>query len=141
MFVYSQDDKSSYKYLMKMVVLLPKFSWSWYKVGMNWKTVNTSRIFHIEFVLRVTLPTFSPQGHWLIAVWTWAAETRVSGWCQNFHKIIICIKNFLFQKDNCSSCEFWNFPIRYWQPLGKLSSLHPASGIWAGIILIWNVTP
>ena len=95
MFVYSQD---FYKCLMKMVVLLPKFSLSRYKVGMNWKTVNTSRIFHIEFVLRVTLPTFSPQGHWLIAVWTWAAETRVSGWCQIFHKIIICIKNFYFKK-------------------------------------------
>ena len=25
-----------------------KFSWSWYKIGMNWKTINTSRIFHIE---------------------------------------------------------------------------------------------
>ena len=95
MFVYSQD---FYKCLMKMVVLLPKFSLSRYKVGMNWKTVNTSRIFHIEFVLRVTLQTFSPQGHWLIAVWTWAAETRVSGWCQIFHKIIICIKNFYFKK-------------------------------------------
>ena len=95
MFVYSQD---FYKCLMKMVVLLPKFSLSRYKVGMNWKTVNTSRIFHIEFVLRVTLPTFSPQGHWLIAVWTWAAETRVSGWCQIFHKIIICIKKFYFKK-------------------------------------------
>ena len=95
MFVYSQD---FYKCLMKMVVLLPKFSLSRYKVGMNWKTVNTSRIFHIEFVLRVTLPTFSPQGHWLIAVWTWAAETRVSGWCQIFYKIIICIKNFYFKK-------------------------------------------
>ena len=95
MFVYSQD---FYKCLMKMVVLLPKFSLSRYKVGMNWKTVNTSRIFHIEFVLRLTLPTFFPQGHWLIAVWTWAAETRVSGWCQIFHKIIICIKNFYFKK-------------------------------------------
>ena len=34
---------------MNMVVLLPKFSWSRYKVGMNWKIVNTSRIFLIEF--------------------------------------------------------------------------------------------
>ena len=62
------------------------------QAGMNWKTVNTSRIFSIEF--RVTLPTYLLQGHWLIAVWTWAAETRVSWWCQIFHKIIICIKIF-----------------------------------------------
>ena len=32
-----------------MVVLLPKVSWSQYKAGMNWKTVNTFRIFRIEF--------------------------------------------------------------------------------------------
>ena len=23
------------------------------------------------------------------------------------------------------SCKLWNFPIFYWQPLEKLSSLHP----------------
>ena len=93
------------------------------------------------WIQRVTLPTFLPQAHWLIAIGTWAAETRVCWWCQIFHKIIICIKTFLCQKDNYSSCEFWNFPIRYWQPLEKLSSLCPASGVWTGILLIRNVTP
>ena len=34
---------------MNMVVLLLNFSWSRYKVGMNWKTVITSRSFRIEF--------------------------------------------------------------------------------------------
>ena len=34
---------------MNMVVLLLKFSWSWYKLAMNWKTVNTYRTFRIEF--------------------------------------------------------------------------------------------
>ena len=34
-------------------------------------------------------------------------------WCQIFDKVIICIKNFLLQKNNPSSCGFRNFPICY----------------------------
>ena len=124
---------------MNKMVLLLKVSWSGYKVGMNWKTVNPFRTFRIEF--REWLCPFLPQGHWLIAIWTWLAGTRVSWWCPIFHEIA-CIKKKLFQKDNYFSCEFWNSPICYWQsqPVGKFSSLCPASGVWTGILLIWNVT-
>ena len=47
--------------LVNMVVLLPNFSWSRCKVGINWKTVNTSRIYILYFIQRVTLPTFLPR--------------------------------------------------------------------------------
>ena len=96
MFVYSHDDKSFYKCLNEYDGTFTKIFMIMIQAGMNWKTVNTSRIFSIEF--RVTLPTYLLQGHWLIAVWTWAAETRVSWWCQIFHKIIICIKIFSYFK-------------------------------------------
>ena len=45
---------------MNMVVLLRKFSWSWYKVGMNWRTSNTSRTFCIEFRERLFAHISSP---------------------------------------------------------------------------------
>ena len=35
--------------LMNMVALLPIFSWLRYEVCLNWKTLNTSRIFCVEF--------------------------------------------------------------------------------------------
>ena len=89
---------------MNMMVLLPKFSWSRYKVGMNWKTVNSSRIFCIKF--RSDFAYIFTPGSLTNSSWTWAAETRFSWWFQIFRKIIICIKNAFISKDNYSSCEF-----------------------------------
>ena len=50
--------------------------------------------------------------------------------------MIICIKYFLFQKDNYSSW-FWNFLI--WWPLGKLSSLCPAFYVLFDVLYIYYV--
>ena len=141
MFLYSQYDKSFYKCLNEYGGTFTKISWSWCKVSMNRKTVNTPRTFCIYWVQRVTLPTILPQSHWVIAVWTWGTETRVYWWCQIFHKIIFCIKILFISKIKLFSYEFWNSSICYWQPLRKLSSLHPASGISTKILLIQNVTP
>ena len=55
--------------------------------------------FCIEF--RVTLPTFLLLVHWLIATWSWVAETWVSEGGVIFYKTIILyilIKNFFISK-------------------------------------------
>ena len=88
---------------MNKMVLLLKVSWSGYKVGMNWKTVNPFRTFRIEF--REWLCPFLPQGHWLIVIWTWLAGTRVSWWCPIFHEIA-CIKKNYFKKTIISLVSF-----------------------------------
>ena len=106
---------------MNMVVLLPKFSWSQYK-----DTHNTSRIFFIEFREWQYEPGRQKQGFLKGAKFS--------------RKWLSVLKAFLFQKENYSFCEFWNFPICYWLPLGKLSSLRPASGVWTRILLMQNVT-
>ena len=82
-----------------------------------------------------------PQGHWLMAVWTWAAETRAFWWCQIFRKIIICIKNFFISKRQLFFLWVLEFPNLLLMTLGKLSVLCPESGLWTGILLIQNVTP
>ena len=90
----------------------------------------------LYWIQRVTSPTFPPQGHWLMATWTWVMEARVLDGAKSSIKWLLAFKTFLFQKGNYSSRGFWNFPIWYWWPQGKLSSLHPASGVWTGILLI-----
>ena len=115
MFVYSQDDKSFYKCLNEYGGAFTVIFMITTQVGMNWKTVNTSRTFRIEF-REWHCPHFYPR---VIAVWTWAAETRVSWWCQIFHKIIVCTENFFISKRQLFSCEILNFPICYWQLLGN----------------------
>ena len=80
--------------------------WIWWYFCQNFHNHNASLAW-IEkqylqdisyWIQRLTLPRFLPQGHLLIAVWIWVAETRVSWWCQIFHKIIICMKKVFFFK-------------------------------------------
>ena len=92
MFVYSQDDKSFHKYLTE-------YGGTFTKIFMimiqGWRELknNTSRRFCVEFrewlcpyfYHKVTDWWQHVPGHW---------KQRVSWWCQIFHKLIICIKNF-----------------------------------------------
>ena len=120
---------------MNMVALLPIFSWLRYEVGLNWKTVNTSRIFCIEFrewifphfYHRVTDRRQDEPG--------WKNPGFLDG-AKFSIKYLSALKTFLLQKGNYSSYEFWNFPICYWRHLGILCS---DRGVWTGIHRIQNV--
>ena len=118
---------------MNMVVLLLKFSWSQYK-----DTHNTSRIFFIEFREWLCPHFYHRVTDW----WQYEPGRQKQGFLNGakFSRKLCVLKTFLFQKDNYSFCEFWNFPVCYWRPLGKLSSLRPAIGVWTRILLMQNVT-
>ena len=110
MFVYSQKDNSFYKCLNQYVGTFTKI----FMIMMQgWHELKNSQYFQdiLYWIQRVTLPTLLPHGHWLIAVWTWVAETRVSWWFQIFHKIIICIKNFFISKRQLFFSWFLEFRI------------------------------
>ena len=130
MFVYSQDDQSFYRYLTEYGGTFIKFSWLWYKVGINWKTIITSRIFCIEFREWLCPHFYHKVTDWL--------QHEPGRWKEFLDGARFSIKKLfalktLFQKDNYSSCGFCKFPICYWWLLGKLSSLHPAKGVWTRI--------
>ena len=140
MFVYSQDDKSFYKCLNEYG---RTFTELFMITIQGWHELKNSYYLQVisYWIQRVTLPTFLPQAHWLIAIGTWADETRVCWWCQIFHKIIICIKNFFISKRQLFFLRVLEIPNLLLTATGKLSSLRPASGVWTGILLIRNVTP
>ena len=107
MFVYSQDDKSFYNYLTKYGGTFTKFSWSWYKVGMNRKTIppgyfvlnSDTNFAHISTTRSLT------DGKMNLG----SGNNSVSWWCQIFHEILICIKNFFISKRQLFS--LWVFKI------------------------------
>ena len=72
MFVYSQDDKRLYKCLNEYGGTFTEI----FMITIQGYSQYIQDIFY--WIQRVALSTFLPQSHWLMAVWTWEAETRVS---------------------------------------------------------------
>ena len=75
-YVQHFPQKCKFIFWLNLVKLLLNFHNHNTSVLWNGKAVSTSKIFRTEF--RVALPRFLSQSHWLVAIWSWAAQTWVS---------------------------------------------------------------